>query len=97
MQLDGGKAPSRFRFGMFWRAHIVVDTGGDMDISSRVGTDFRLSGVLHMLLHMAEADGPITSEDMAKASGSNPAVVRRALAGLRRVGIVRSKSGYGGG
>ena len=56
-----------------------------------------MSGVLHVLLHMAEADGPVTSEAMAKAMHTNPVVVRRVLAGLRRAGMVRSEKGHGGG
>ncbi|PSR12929.1 D-alanyl-D-alanine carboxypeptidase [filamentous cyanobacterium CCP3] len=48
--------------------------------------DSRLSDVLHVLLHMAEAGGPVTSEVLAKAMGSHPVVVRRTLAGLRRQG-----------
>ena len=30
--------------------------------------DSRLSGVLHVLLHMAESEGPVTSEDLARAT-----------------------------
>lgn len=59
--------------------------------------DGRLSGVLHVLLHMAESDGPVTSEVLAKAMGTNPVVVRRTMAGLRRQGYVRSEKGHGGG
>ncbi len=59
--------------------------------------DSRLSGVLHVLLHMAEHDGPITSEMLAKAMLTNPVVVRRAMAGLRKRGYVRSEKGHGGG
>ncbi|MFC3231195.1 Rrf2 family transcriptional regulator [Marinibaculum pumilum] len=59
--------------------------------------DSRLSDVLHVLLHMAEAGGPVTSEVLAKAMGSHPVVVRRTLAGLRRQGHVRSEKGHGGG
>ncbi|HYI06347.1 MAG TPA: Rrf2 family transcriptional regulator, partial [Reyranella sp.] len=43
--------------------------------------DSRLSGVLHVLLHMAEHDGPVTSDMLAKAMGTNPVVVRRIMAG----------------
>ena len=39
--------------------------------------DSRLSGVLHVLLHMAERDGPVTSEMLAKAMHTNPVVIRR--------------------
>ncbi|MET3762073.1 Rrf2 family transcriptional regulator [Sphingomonas sp. UYEF23] len=59
--------------------------------------DSRLSGVLHVLLHMAEADGPVTSEIMAKVMGTNPVVIRRIMAGLRDGGFVRSEKGHGGG
>lgn len=59
--------------------------------------DSRLSGILHVLLHMAEEDGPITSEQLAKAMRSNPVVVRRVMAGLRRDGLVVSEKGHGGG
>lgn len=59
--------------------------------------DSRLSGVLHLLLHMAEREGPVTSEMLARAMGTNPVVVRRMMAGLRRRGYVRSEKGHGGG
>lgn len=59
--------------------------------------DSRLSGVLHVLLHMAEVDGPVTSEMMARAMQTNPVVIRRILAGLRDAGFVRSEKGHGGG
>ncbi|MGN6829017.1 Rrf2 family transcriptional regulator [Paucibacter sp. M5-1] len=59
--------------------------------------DSRLSAVLHVLLHLAEMDGPATSETLAKAMGSNPVVVRRLLGGLREAGFVASEKGHGGG
>jgi len=59
--------------------------------------DSRLSGVLHVLLHMAEADAPLTSEQLAKAMQTNPVVIRRILGGLRDAGFVRSEKGHGGG
>lgn len=60
-------------------------------------SDGRLSGVLHILLHMAEFEGPVTSEVMAKVMQTNPVVVRRIMAGLRDGGFVRSAKGHGGG
>ena len=57
----------------------------------------RLSGVLHVLLHMAETQSPVTSEAMARAMQSNPVVIRRIMAGLRDAGFVRSEKGHGGG
>lgn len=56
-----------------------------------------MSGVLHVLLHMAETGGPVTSEAMARAMQTNPVVVRRTMAGLRDMGFVRSEKGHGGG
>jgi DNA-binding IscR family transcriptional regulator len=46
---------------------------------------------------MAERDGPVTSEHMAKAMNTNPVVIRRIMAGLREKGYVRSEKGHGGG
>lgn len=59
--------------------------------------DSRLSGVLHVLLHMAEAKRPVTSDAMAKAMQTNPVVIRRIMAGLRNAGFVNSEKGHGGG
>ncbi|MGQ3054369.1 MAG: RrF2 family transcriptional regulator [Roseateles sp.] len=59
--------------------------------------DGKLSGVLHMLLHMAETQEPATSETLARAMGTNPVVVRRLMAGLRKAGFVASAKGHGGG
>ncbi|MET0795485.1 MAG: Rrf2 family transcriptional regulator [Polyangiaceae bacterium] len=59
--------------------------------------DSRLSGVLHVLLHMAQKEGPVTSEVLAKAMDTNPVVLRRVMAGLRDQGYVRSEKGHGGG
>lgn len=59
--------------------------------------DSRLSGVLHVLLHMAEARRPLTSEQLAKAMQTHAVVIRRILAGLRDKGFVHSEKGHGGG
>lgn len=59
--------------------------------------DGRLSGVLHVHLHMAEANGPVTSERLAMMMGINPVVVRRTMAGLRDLSLVASGKGHGGG
>jgi DNA-binding IscR family transcriptional regulator len=59
--------------------------------------DSRLSGVLHVLLHMLEAGEPITSERLAEMMSTNPVVVRRIMAGLREAGFVHSEKGHGGG
>lgn len=59
--------------------------------------DSRLSGVLHVLLHMLAHDGSMTSAALARAMTTNPVVVRRILGGLRARGYVRSTKGHGGG
>lgn len=59
--------------------------------------DSRLSGVLHVVLHMAEQGKPMTSEQLAAHMTTNPVVVRRIMAGLRERGIVASAKGHGGG
>jgi Rrf2 family protein len=59
--------------------------------------DSRLSGVLHAILHMAEQDRPMTSEELAAHMTTNPVVIRRIMAGLRQAGIVQSAKGHGGG
>ena len=46
---------------------------------------------------MAEMEGPVTSETMAAIMGSNPATMRRTMAGLRKARFVRSDKGHGGG
>lgn len=57
----------------------------------------QLSGVLHVLMHMALRDGPTTSEALAKAMQTHPVVVRRLMGGLRQAGFVASAKGHGGG
>jgi DNA-binding IscR family transcriptional regulator len=59
--------------------------------------DSRLSAILHALLHMAEQDRPMTSDALALCMHTNAAVVRRTMAGLREMGLVRSGKGHGGG
>lgn len=46
---------------------------------------------------MAEQPVPQTSETLARAMNTNPVVVRRTMAGLRKRGFVRSGKGHGGG
>lgn len=59
--------------------------------------DTRLSDVLHVLLHMDQLEGTSTSEVLAQSMGTNPAVFRRTMAGLREAGFVKSEKGHGGG
>lgn len=59
--------------------------------------DSRLSSVLHALLHMAEQDGPMTSDALAQCLDTNPVVVRRTMGYLREAGLVTSDRGHAGG
>ena len=59
--------------------------------------DSKLSSVLHVLLHLAHSDRPMTSEQMAAMLETNPVLVRRVLAGLRERGYISSERGHGGG
>ena len=59
--------------------------------------DSKLSSILHVLLHMAHAGRPMTSDEMATCLGTNPVLVRRVMAGLRERGYVASTKGHGGG
>lgn len=53
--------------------------------------------MLHILLHLAEAEAPVPSKKLALAMQTNAVVVRRVMAGLRDAGLVRSERGHGGG
>ncbi|MBA3946280.1 MAG: Rrf2 family transcriptional regulator [Herpetosiphonaceae bacterium] len=59
--------------------------------------DSKLSSILHVLLHMAHINRPLTSEELAEYLDTNPVLVRRVLAGLRSRGYVSSEKGHGGG
>lgn len=59
--------------------------------------DSKLSSILHLLLHMAHSERPMTSEALAACLQGSPVVVRRTLAGLREAGFVSSEKGHGGG
>jgi|SRR6478735_6103104 len=59
--------------------------------------DSRLSAVLHLLLHLRELDGPVTSEALGPLMNTNPVLIRRMLGGLRDAGIVSAEKGHGGG
>ncbi|MBP2158822.1 MULTISPECIES: Rrf2 family transcriptional regulator [Asticcacaulis] len=62
-----------------------------------MASDNRLSRMLHVLIHMAERDTPMTSDDIARVLATNAVVVRRTMAGLRDKGYVTSEKGHGGG
>lgn len=60
-------------------------------------TDSRLSRVLHVLMHLGEAETPMTSELIGQMLNTNPSLVRRTMGLLRKAGVVSSTKGHGGG
>lgn len=66
-------------------------------IISYMRRDSKLSSILHLLLHMAHSDRPLTSDELAGFLQTNPVLVRRTLAGLRERGYVGAVKGHGGG
>ncbi|MBU2977101.1 Rrf2 family transcriptional regulator [Alteromonas sp. C1M14] len=59
--------------------------------------DSRLSRALHALIHLAQYDKPVTSEEIGKMLRTNPVVVRRTMGLLREHGYVKSVKGHHGG
>ena len=66
-------------------------------IPDRMRTDSKLSRMLHVLLHMARENKIFTSNEIALMLSTNPVVVRRTLAGLKKAGFIHSEKGVGGG
>ena len=62
-----------------------------------MNSDSRLSVALHVLLHLSDMHGAVTSETLGSMMTTNPAVIRRTLGGLRDAGIVAAEKGHGGG
>lgn len=62
-----------------------------------MSSDNRLSRMLHVLIHMAQHDKPLTSDSIAQMLNTNAVVVRRTMSGLRDKGHVLSEKGHGGG
>lgn len=76
------------------RANTLVSAGIEGETVRR---DSRLSRMLHVLIHMAEHEDPLTSDAVAGFLSTNPVVARRTMAGLREAGFLTSKKGHGGG
>ncbi len=53
--------------------------------------DSRLARMIHVLIHMGLLGGRETSETIAKMLNTNPVVVRRTMAALKRKGVVDSE------
>jgi DNA-binding IscR family transcriptional regulator len=59
--------------------------------------DFRLSRMLHVLVHIYGKEGTASSEQIGAMLDTHPVQVRRMMAGLREAGYVGSSQGRGGG
>lgn len=59
--------------------------------------DSRMSRILHVLIHMDRHVQQPTSQQISAMLGTNPAVVRRMMSGLREQGIVTAERGRTGG
>lgn len=59
--------------------------------------DSRLSRILHALIHMDMLTRSVTSDELGKMLGTNPVVVRRTMALLKKAGYVSSVKGHHGG
>ncbi|ANQ15507.1 Rrf2 family transcriptional regulator [Vibrio natriegens] len=59
--------------------------------------DSRLSRVLHILLHLAHENKPMSSQHFATMLGTQSAVIRRTMAGLNKAGYITSTKGKNGG
>jgi Rrf2 family protein len=58
----------------------------------------RFAVAIHVLTMLARSpEVPVTSQYMAGSVNTNPVVIRRLLASLRRAGLVSSCGGHGGG
>ncbi len=93
----GGLFVCRSRAFSFERREKTLTQAGAGASIQCVKRDSRLSRVLHILLHLAQSEEPMTSELMAGTMNTNPVVIRRIMAGLRDAGFVRSEKGHGGG
>ncbi|MGR0303877.1 Rrf2 family transcriptional regulator [Acinetobacter beijerinckii] len=60
-------------------------------------TDSKLSRMLHVLLHMSRNNKIFTSDEIALMLSTNPVVVRRTMAGLKKAGFIQSEKGPKGG
>lgn len=65
-------------------------------MASHGNTQFAVA--VHVLTYLAASDGrPVSSEELATSTDSNPVYVRRVLGPLREAGIVHARPGAGGG
>ena len=59
-------------------------------------TDTRFSSAIHMLILIAGAGPPMTSEKIARSVGTNGSHIRKLALLLKKQGIIESRRGVGG-
>lgn len=59
-------------------------------------TDTRFSSAIHMLILIAGAETPMTSEQIARSVGTNASHIRRLAGLLKAQGVIESRRGVGG-
>ena len=58
--------------------------------------DTRLSSAIHILIMIAGADQPLTSEAIANSVGTNPSYIRKVTGLMKKKGILDSRQGIHG-
>lgn len=66
-------------------------------LADTMKNDQRLWRTLHVLIHMGQHPTPLTSQAIGQMLNTNPVVVRRTLAGLRKQHLIQAEKGHGGG
>lgn len=59
-------------------------------------TDTRFSSAIHMLILIAGAEKPMTSEQIARSVGTNASYIRKLALLLKKQGVIESRRGVGG-
>lgn len=63
-----------------------------------MSSNSRFAVAIHVMTLMAQSPGkPVTSDYVAGSVNTNPVVIRRLLASMRRAGLVTSQGGHHGG
>lgn len=75
----------------------ILRASNSCNIVNYMKSNNSFSVTLHLLLHLEKAGTLLTSEQMSAFTDSNPAFIRKILAGLRENNIVCSIKGHHGG
>ena len=59
-------------------------------------TDTRFSSAIHMLILIAGAEPPMTSEQIARSVGTNASYIRKLALLLKKQGVIESRQGVAG-